>query len=206
MKSGAFLTVCLALLWVVYFFAPRFTSRETPSPGGQREIIRPAVSNADITVADSDEETLILSTAFPAGYARPGTCFRIKARGTIGDGSSAPVATWNVRLGITNTSWDTLIGTWVPSFKGTNRKADCWELEALATVTTARSINLVGSLSNFMGPEGAFQPPIPYSRPEPVPIPDVANPLYLSVYFRFGTKDVENTITFSECAVEVVKK
>ena len=168
------------------------------SPGGVASI------TSEVSVASSITVTQLVGITIPAGLMAVGTTFRIRAFGLIGDTSSAPTATWRVRIGAASLGGNIACSI-VPTL-GTSLSNKPWRFEALVTV---RASGGSGTCIANGGLSGEYSTTLAQAVKGTAQTATVAVDTTLSrvleLTFQFGTSNASNILKCENAVIEVVK-
>jgi hypothetical protein len=159
---------------------------------------------SQVTVASSNTETQLIGMTVPANTMSPGTAFRITAAGIINDTSSAPTATWRIRIGSSSLSGN--IATSIAPTLAISQTNKPWMLNALVTIRTSGAGGTVKGNGVIWGEySGTLAQAVKGSPNTPAVAVDTTSDKILELTFQFGTANVANNLTCQNAVIERIK-
>lgn len=160
-----------------------------------------AVLTSPVSISNSSSETDLITLTIAGGTMSAGTTYLIRAYGVIGTTSSAPTATWRVRIG-SGTTGDTLITSIAPTV-ATSLSNKPWCIEFMVTVrTSGASGTIIGNgVINGEYSTTLAQAVKGTATTATVSV-DTTISRVLHMSFQFGTANASNTLAVHNATID----
>lgn len=175
--------------------------------GTWRDITRDGLSaiTSAVTVANTTNETSLLTVTLPANFLKVGTSIRLTASGVAGTTSSAPTWTFRVRIGSVGSVLTGNIVTSIAPTPAISQTAKGWQVDALITLrTTGSSGTIIGNgvCANELSATAPNDNKL--SATTGTVVVDTTQQRDLALTVQWGTANAANTITAHNVAYDVV--